>query len=87
MKLKDKFLDHVYCFMGSGVLTNTYDEEIANWNAEKCEIIADKHAVDFANWIEKLTPSQRVSVWSKDGSGTGLFTMDNEQLLEKFNKL
>lgn len=86
MKLKEKFLDHVYCFMGSGMLTNTYDEDIANWNADKCEKIADDFSVEFANWLEQLTPSQKVSVWSKDGSSSGLFTMDNEQLLEKFKR-
>jgi len=87
MKLKEKFLDHVYCFMGSGMLTNTYDEDTANWNSEKCEKIAEDFAVEFANWLEQLTPSQKVSVWSKDGSGNGLFTMDNEQLLEKFKRV
>jgi len=50
MKLKEKFLDYVYCFMGSGMLTNTYDEIVANWNAEKCEKIADDFAIGFAEW-------------------------------------
>jgi hypothetical protein len=42
--------------------------------------------IDFANWLDKLTPSQRTSVWSKNGEGKGLFNMDNEQLFEKFKK-
>jgi hypothetical protein len=54
MKLKEKFLDHVYCFMGSGMLTNTYDEDIANWNAEKCEFIAENFAINFAKWVDKF---------------------------------
>ena len=43
--------------------------------------------IEFANWLDKLTPSQRVSVWCKDGSASGLFTMDNEQLFEQFKKV
>jgi hypothetical protein len=44
----------------------------------------DDFAIKFADWLSKLTPSQKVSVWSKDGQAKGLFTMDNEQLLSKF---
>jgi len=46
----------------------------------------EKFAIDFANWLVKLTPSQKVSVWSKNGEYSGLFTMDNEQLLEKYKR-
>ena len=44
----------------------------------------DEFAIGFADWISKLTPSQKVSVWSKNGEHQGLFTMDNEQLLDKY---
>ena len=46
----------------------------------------DEFAIGFANWVSKLTPSQKVSVWSKNGEHTGLFTMDNEQLLDKYKR-
>ena len=46
--------------------------------------IIKQTAIDFANWLDKLTPAQKVSVWSKSGALQGLFTMDNEQLFEKF---
>jgi hypothetical protein len=46
----------------------------------------DEYAIEFAEWVEKLTPIQRVSVWSKNGQIKGLFNMDNEQLLEIFKK-
>jgi hypothetical protein len=49
-----------------------------------CEKVFSKFAIEFADWLSTLTPSERVSVWSKDGQHTGLFTMDNEQLLKKF---
>ena len=47
----------------------------------------DMFAIEFANWLGDLLPSQKVSVWSKNGEYRGLFTMDNEQLLEKFKDL
>lgn len=40
--------------------------------------------IEFATWMNKLTPSQRVSVWSKNGEHKGLFNMDEEQLFEKW---
>lgn len=40
--------------------------------------------IEFATWMNKLTPAQRVSVWSKNGEHKGLFTMDEEQLFEKW---
>jgi hypothetical protein len=46
----------------------------------------DEFAIGFANWVSKLTPSQKVSVWSKNGEHSGLFTMDNEQLLDKYKR-
>jgi len=42
--------------------------------------------IAFIDWLDKLQPSQRTSVWSKDGQYNGLFTMDNEQLLAKFKE-
>jgi hypothetical protein len=47
----------------------------------------DELAIQFAEWVGKLRPSEMVSVWSKDGQYKGLFTMDTEQLLAKFKKL
>ena len=46
----------------------------------------ENFAIDFANWVVKLSPSQKTSVWSKNGEHSGLFTMDNEQLLEVYNR-
>lgn len=40
--------------------------------------------IEFATWMNKLTPAQRVSVWSKNGEYQGLFTMDEEQLFNKW---
>lgn len=53
MKLKEKFLPRMYCFMGSGMLSNTYDKDIAEDNASECEKIADSYAIEFATFIDK----------------------------------
>ncbi len=51
MTLKEKFLPRMYCFMGSGMLSNTYDKDIAEDNASECEKIADEYAIEFALWV------------------------------------
>lgn len=45
-ELVEKFKDHVYCFMGSGMLTNTSDENVTTWNAKACSIIAVDEILD-----------------------------------------
>jgi hypothetical protein len=44
--LKEKFLPMMYCFFGSGMLTNSYDEKVAEDNAKQCENIADDYAIE-----------------------------------------
>ena len=51
MTLKEKFLPRMYCFMGSGMLSNTYDKDIAEDNAKECEKITDEFAVEFGEWL------------------------------------
>jgi hypothetical protein len=46
----------------------------------------DEFAIGFANWLSNLSPSEKISVWSKNGEHSGLFTMDNEQLLDKYKR-
>lgn len=38
-ELIDKFLPNVYCYLGSGMLTNEYDEGVALNNAKRCTLI------------------------------------------------
>jgi hypothetical protein len=40
--------------------------------------------LNFLNWYSSLTPSDKVSVWSKDGQWKGLFNKDNEQMVESY---
>ena len=50
MKLKEKFAPFVYCFLGSGMLTNTRDEDVVEHMAKKCESISDEFASGFLDW-------------------------------------
>jgi hypothetical protein len=51
MTLREKFLPKMYCFFGSGMLTNSYDEKVAEYNAKQCEQILDENAIEFGKWL------------------------------------
>lgn len=38
-ELVEKFSPYVYCYCGSGMLTNTEDPEIIKWNAKRCALV------------------------------------------------
>lgn len=68
-------------------LLNIVDDLYNLIDKEKEDKVIDyQFTIDFVNWVERLTPSQKVSVWSKNGEHRGLFSMDNEQLLEKYKE-
>lgn len=37
-KIIEMFKPYVYCYMGSGMLSNTYDEDVVRMNAIQCAI-------------------------------------------------
>ena len=39
IELVDKFKPLVYCYMGSGMLSNSYDDNVILENAKQCAII------------------------------------------------
>lgn len=97
MKTADQILDNVMCCTieedAEDVKENYYYRhndvvkaiEQAQIEAyDQALIDRDNYAMEFAKWVESLSPSDRVSVWSKDGSLSGLFYMDMEQLLCKY---
>jgi hypothetical protein len=51
MTLREKFLPKMYCFLGSGMLTNSYDEKVAEDNAKQCGQIAEEFAIGFAEFL------------------------------------
>lgn len=52
MKLKEKFAPYVYCFLGSGMLTNTRDEDVVEHMALRCTDVCDEFAVGFMDWVQ-----------------------------------
>ena len=85
--LKETIKDTLIGCGGSGMLGDVYEAEDAEQDATDLVLKAEEFAIGFANWLDKLTPANRVSVWSKDGSGRGIYTMDNEQLLERYKRM
>lgn len=70
-----------YILRGTGILESDKSEII-----DLIENYAQQKAIAFADYVEKLSPANRVSFWSKDGQVKGLFSMDNEQLFERFQR-
>lgn len=52
MNLKEKSKPFMYCFMGSGMLSDTYDKSVVEEYAIECEKIADEYAKTFHKWVE-----------------------------------
>jgi len=76
-------------FLTSNELHTILDamQDFATLHAQRiADKMVEEKAVGFADWLSKLQPSQKVSVWSKNGEHSGLFTMDNEQLYKKYLK-
>ena len=73
MTLREKFLPRMYCFMGSGMLSNTYDKDVAEDNAMECEKIAEEFAAEFAIWLVERVAGEK-----------GLVLQDG--VLERFKK-
>jgi hypothetical protein len=43
-----------------------------------------KQHQELIDWLSKLTPSEKVSLWSKNGDAHGIFNLDSEQLTDKY---
>jgi hypothetical protein len=78
MTLKEKFLPKMYCFIGSGMLTNTYDEKIAKQNAIECEKIADDYVVKVLDSIREYEKESGNAICDDE--------RDSRELLEIFKK-
>ena len=51
-ELVAKFLPMMYCYLGSGMLTNDYDEVVAKTNAIECAIITVDEAIEQWEYID-----------------------------------
>lgn len=85
MTLKEKFLPRMYCFMGSGMLSNSYDEKVAESNAKECEKIAYEFAIGFAEFIEgTYSYSNIFDYWYLHADTSKTYT--KKELLEIYKK-
>ena len=51
-ELIGKFLPNVYCYLGSGMLTNEYSEEVALSNAKKQALICTEEIINQWEYID-----------------------------------
>jgi hypothetical protein len=69
---------------------NTFAEKVAvlpppvSQKVESQDNLLRGKLLEFKRWYDALQPSQKVSVWSKDGSEQGLFSLDSGQIVDKF---
>jgi hypothetical protein len=79
-ELIERFRPQCYCFLGSGMLTNTYDERVSTMNAKQCALIA----VDQV--LESIPP-----LITLEGFGSALFENDDviwwNQVKQELEKL
>jgi hypothetical protein len=85
MTLKEKFLPKMYCFMGSGMLSNSYDENVAEGNATECEQLADEFAIGFAEWCKQEYELEDTSFHNKWRDVNGEYR-ESKELLEIYKK-
>jgi hypothetical protein len=64
-QLISNFSPYVYCYMGSGMLTNTCDDEAIKMNAKQCALIAVDEMIamlpftDLTTYMGKWCEQQR----------------------------
>lgn len=56
-KIKEKILPHMYCYFGSGMLSDHYDKNVANQMADECIEVFKEYAKDqslsFKKWRDQ----------------------------------
>lgn len=45
---------------------------------------AKQEMINFKKYYDKLTPSDKCTVWSESGDASGLFTMSDKAIVEKY---
>lgn len=51
-ELIEKFKPNVYCYYGSGMLTDTYDDDTALYFSKKCAIVAVDEIIDQWDYVD-----------------------------------
>jgi len=59
-ELVEKFIPSVYCYIGSGMLTNSYDENVAKSNAKACALICIQVIIDELEEVKQMVDDNLV---------------------------
>ncbi len=76
-------IEHDDCWIANECTPPDFEVEIA---AQKSAEITKEECIKFAKWRDKLSCSQRISLWSEDGSQKGIFEKSDERLFEQYLK-
>lgn len=84
-KTKEEILQHHYIHDKGLVNPVLY---VHNSMDEYAAQVLNETLIEFKKWYDKLTPSDKCTVWAPPGSGygRGLYDMSDEDLIEKFLK-
>jgi hypothetical protein len=50
-QIVEKYMPMMYCYLGSGMLTNSYDEGVAKSNAKSCAILHCQGIIDVLGGV------------------------------------
>jgi hypothetical protein len=67
-QLISNFSPYVYCYMGSGMLTNTCDDEAIKMNAKQCALIAVDEILeefDHLAWDDETYGNTKMKYWQE----------------------
>ncbi len=59
-ELVDKYKPFVYCYMGSGMLSNDYDENVVFRNAKECALIAVDEILKALKYPPKANENRHI---------------------------
>ena len=83
LKLVDKFKPFVYCYSGSGMLSNDYDKNIVLRMAKQCALIAADESINiFIEVYKKLVAFELIKGEVED-SATHIYWTEVKQEIEK----
>ena len=84
-ELVENFLDHVNPYIGSGMLSNTYDDNVILWRAKKCALItANEILQNLPMYTGNLNP--KWSFWNEVRLELTKAKIENEKVYNRNNR-
>ena len=80
-EIVDKFKDHVNPYMGSGMLSNTFDDNAILWQSKKCALICVDEIIQSSPSLPLLSDN------GSYGSDIELSTIYWKEVKQEINKL